>query len=329
LNSDDGSVGGELGFDSDSTNTDIGSSTNDESGIKHVSSPLPPFSSSTLPLSTIHSFFQLSGRHFSTSSAASNTAPNAKTSLPPCLNVPAADRCKCGQVGFNKQCFNKLCKNCCIKSMNYCVVVSHKNGKPAGYQPIKYKKSTKMSKSDGDALSTTIIKPLSLILLGVVDFIDFAIKVGKAIHIAYSNCDPNEKNAKKVKPFEWICYREVFKTHCFIDNIDKTFVTHRVQRFEDQPWTVDRNITCMLFSLYVACSLFFFLTAAAPAPTITVKEWLMSIKIEQYWNDFKETGYDIIEIVKDLDDGMLDALPKKLSPGHRYLLLKKAKEIVL
>jgi len=55
----------------------------------------------------------------------------------------------------------------------------------------------------------------------------------------------------------------------------------------------------------------------------------MSIKIEQYWNDFKETGYDIIEIVKDLDDGMLDALPKKLSPGHRYLLLKKAKEIVL
>jgi hypothetical protein len=34
-----------------------------------------------------------------------------------------------------------------------------------------------------------------------------------------------------------------------------------------------------------------------------------------------------MEIVKDLDDGMLDAFSKKLPPGHHYLLLKKAKEI--
>jgi hypothetical protein len=112
--------------------------------------------------------------------------------------------------------------------MNYCVVVSHKNGKPAGYQLTKYKKSTKMSESNSDALSTITIKPFSPILPGAVDFIDFAIKAEKVIHIAYSNRDPNEKNAKKVKPFEWICYGEAFKVHYFIDNIDKTFVTHKV-----------------------------------------------------------------------------------------------------
>lgn len=71
-------------------------------------------------------------------------------------------------------------------------------------------------------------------------------------------------------------------------------------------------------------------TATAPAmSTMMVEEWLTSIKMEQYWPDFKETGYDLMEIVKDLDDGMLDLLPKKLPPGHHYQLLKKANEIVL
>jgi hypothetical protein len=71
-------------------------------------------------------------------------------------------------------------------------------------------------------------------------------------------------------------------------------------------------------------------TVAALAPTkMTVEEWLKSIKMDQYWPNFKETRYDLMEIVKDLDDGMLDLLPKKLPPGHRHQLLKKAKEIVL
>jgi hypothetical protein len=62
---------------------------------------------------------------------------------------------------------------------------------------------------------------------------------------------------------------------------------------------------------------------------MTVEEWLTLIKMEQYWQDFKETGYNFMEIVKDLDDGMLDLLPKKLSLDHHYQLLKKVKEIVL
>jgi len=257
LNSNDGGVGGELGFDSNSTSTDIGSSANDESGIEHVSSSLSPFSSSTLPSSTIHSFFQLSGRHFSTSSAASNTAPNAKASLLPCLNVPAADRCKCGQVGFNKQCSNKLCKNCCTKSMNYCVVVSHKNGKPAGYQPVKYKKSTKMGESDSNALSTTTIKSLLSILSGAVDFIDSAIKAGKVIHITYSNCDPNEKNAKKVSHLNGFViemYSRRTASLTILTIFDKTFVTHKVQRFEELIAIL--LIYCFLYMLH-AHSFFF------------------------------------------------------------------------
>jgi len=70
-------------------------------------------------------------------------------------------------------------------------------------------------------------------------------------------------------------------------------------------------------------------TVPASVSTMTVEEWLTSIKMEQYWPDFKEIGYDLIEIVKDLNDGMLDLLPKKIPLGHRYQLLKKAKGIVL
>jgi hypothetical protein len=121
----------------------------------------------------------------------------------------------------------------------YCVIDGHKKGKP-GYQSAKYKKSTKAAGEGNDTTpNVPTPPPLPSILPGVVDFIDSAIKAGRAIHIAYINHDPNEKRAKKVKPIEWLRYGKVFKAHCFIDDVEKPFSTRKVRKFEDQPWLVE------------------------------------------------------------------------------------------
>jgi predicted DNA-binding transcriptional regulator YafY len=67
-------------------------------------------------------------------------------------------------------------------------------------------------------------------------------KQGKEVYIAYANRNPNEKQARKIKPFEWINYGEAFKAYCFIDNMDKTFKTHKILRIEEQPWVVQKGM---------------------------------------------------------------------------------------
>jgi hypothetical protein len=65
-----------------------------------------------------------------------------------------------------------------------------------------------------------------------------AMKEGREVYIAYANHNPNEKQARKVKPLQWMRYGEAFKAFCFIDNMEKTFNTHKILRIEDHVWSV-------------------------------------------------------------------------------------------
>lgn len=80
--------------------------------------------------------------------------------------------------------------------------------------------------------------PLPEVLSGVVEHLTKAMKEGSEVYIAYANHDPKEKQARKIKPVEWIRFGEAFKAFCFIGNIDKTFNTPKILRIEDQLWSV-------------------------------------------------------------------------------------------
>lgn len=60
---------------------------------------------------------------------------------------------------------------------------------------------------------------------------------------------------------------------------------------------------------------------------MSVEDWLNGMGLARYWPAFRDNGYDIMGAITDLSEAILDSLDVTL-PGHRNLLLKKAKEIV-
>lgn len=192
--------------------------------------PLPTAPPPSIPPSTLHPFFQ-SGHKPSTATLSSST-----TLPPPRLDIPTHARCKCGQYKFNQSCPSKLCQKCCGNSMDHCTVTTHVKCKPVGYAATKYKSTP------------TPTTPLPDIP-GVVDHLTNAIKEGRPVFIAYANHNSNEKQARKVKPLQWIRYGEAFKALCFIDDIEKTFNTHKILRIQDQVWTT--GITYIYTHLHV------------------------------------------------------------------------------
>jgi hypothetical protein len=146
-------------------------------------------------------------------------------SLPPRLDIPDGLRCKCGQYKFNRSCSGKLCQKCCSKSLEHCTVTNHAKCKPPGYNGGR-----KKTPSNG--------QPLPPVLPGVIEHLADAMKAGRDIYIAYTNRDPNEKRARRIKPIGWVQYGECFKAICFIDNIEKNYNTHKVARIESQSWDV-------------------------------------------------------------------------------------------
>ena len=59
----------------------------------------------------------------------------------------------------------------------------------------------------------------------------------------------------------------------------------------------------------------------------TVEDWLNGMGLARYWTTFKDNGYDITGALAGLNEATLDLLGITLH-GHRYLLIRKAKEIV-
>jgi hypothetical protein len=83
--------------------------------------------STSIPTVPIHSFFNKVA-----AIPASTLLPTlTPTALPPCTDIFASERCKCGQVAFNKVCTNKLYQKCCNKSMEYCGVTTYAQFKPS------------------------------------------------------------------------------------------------------------------------------------------------------------------------------------------------------
>jgi hypothetical protein len=136
----------------------------------------------------------------------------------------------------NKACQNKLCQKCCGNSIDHCSVTSHVKHKPAGYQSVKYKKTTSM---EGD--NTATVPPSSKAIPGVVDHLARAIREGQSVHVVYTNRDPNKNRSRKIKPLEWVCYSENIKVICFINNIEKNFNVRRIRRIEDNAWGAEGN----------------------------------------------------------------------------------------
>jgi predicted DNA-binding transcriptional regulator YafY len=101
--------------------------------------------------------------------------------------------------------------------MDHCLVTSHVKHKPPGYQSTKYKSSA--------IAATAAAPPLPDVRPGVVDHLAKAMKQGKEVYIAYANRNLNEKQARKIKPLEWIHYGEALKALCF-----KTTWTRRSTR---------------------------------------------------------------------------------------------------
>jgi hypothetical protein len=113
--------------------------------------------------------------------------------LPPHTNIPASE---CDQVSFNKVCTLKLCQKCYSKSMEYCGVTTYTQLKPFRYQSIKYKKITTTTATIESATSLSSVFP------GVVDHIANTMRERREVYITYTNHDPNEKRARKIKPFK-------------------------------------------------------------------------------------------------------------------------------
>lgn len=111
--------------------------------------------------------------------------------------------------------------------MEHCGVSSHIKCKPPGYQATKYKPTP-----------TTTANPLPEVKPGVIDHLVKAMNKGMEVHIAYANRDPHEKQVRKIKPLQWIRFGEALKAFCFIDDMEKTFNTHKILRIEDKEWTL-------------------------------------------------------------------------------------------
>jgi hypothetical protein len=142
--------------------------------------------------------------------------------------IPNEKRCACGKHSFNKSCSKKLCQTCCSKSYEPCAVTHHARAKPGG-------QSSAVARVPNHAPSS-----LSPVLPGVVDALNSVMKEGKCCYIAYTNKDPQEKRARKIKPLEWVRYGKCFKALCFnqVPPINKTFNTHKVARIEENEWVI-------------------------------------------------------------------------------------------
>lgn len=76
-----------------------------------------------------------------------------------------------------------------------------------------------------------------------------------------------------MKSLSWVRYGESFSALCCIDDMEKTFSTHKVLQIEDQPWTSDSAPPQGTLQLYEVSNLFLLLALAS------VEEW---IKMEQH-----------------------------------------------
>lgn len=59
----------------------------------------------------------------------------------------------------------------------------------------------------------------------------------------------------------------------------------------------------------------------------SVEEWLASIKMGQYWETFRDNGFDLLETLTGVDDSVLESIGIKMV-GHRTLLCRKIKDLV-
>lgn len=64
------------------------------------------------------------------------------------------------------------------------------------------------------------------------------------------------------------------------------------------------------------------------ADATSVEDWLKLMKMDRYWPAFRDNGYDIMDAIVGLDETTLNLLGVTMV-GHRALLLRKAKEIVV
>ncbi len=110
---------------------------------------------------------------------------------------------------------------------------------------------------------------------------------------------------------------------CCIANATRHFYLHKITRIEDYNWAA-ANIAglCCILKVFVLGAN----NSLADLPA-SVEQWLVQLKLDCYWDDFKKNGFDRLDTLKFLDKPALVALGIPL--GHQSLLLHKANKIVV
>jgi SAM domain (Sterile alpha motif) len=65
-----------------------------------------------------------------------------------------------------------------------------------------------------------------------------------------------------------------------------------------------------------------------PTTPTSVEDWLAGMGLVRYWPAFRDSGYDVMGTITQLDEATLVTLGVSIKP-HIILLLSKAKDIVL
>ncbi len=60
---------------------------------------------------------------------------------------------------------------------------------------------------------------------------------------------------------------------------------------------------------------------------VSVEEFLVQLNLGNYWEIFKQTGFDTLDTLQDLNKSILNEM--KVARGHQSKLLRKAKELAL
>jgi hypothetical protein len=258
----------------------------------------------------------------------------------------------------NKQCGLRVCKKCCVASYQRCGITDHDRAKNTASKPYleTLANTDEIGSEDSTDLSSNIDRAKTLIAS--------AIDTKHSVYILYSaeeTRDKPKRGQKRDTPALVDTFRLIdpqgfedgvrgrgikVRAHCHLRNEVRHFFLHKIKRIEDYDWTgtwkspQSQGRFAFLFFIYFYLSFIFFLlfscliyylgTTPVSAPALplpaSVEEFLHQIKLECHWNIFKESGFDMLDTLQDLDTVILTRMNVPL--GHHGKLLRRIKDIM-
>lgn len=224
---------------------------------------------------------------------------------------------------INKECSLKSCKKCCCKSPSHCTVTDHKQSKKVG-APRPYLE-TSLANAKPSIPNSASVAPF---IPSIEEKIKSAKNEKRPVFISYLGGPP-----RKILPNELVIGREggtKTKSFCYFQNKPRDFYLYKIHRIEDFDWTREEGI--YMEGRHIMCMKYYSYTILGQGPKTSssvlpasIEEYLKGLNLERYLDVFTQTGFDMVDTLRDLEEADLNNM--RVPRGHQGKLLRRAKEI--